>query len=224
LIRTGEWYGFLSDATQSPLGCIVHWSLKAIEVASETTTKITGKGWHAVEDNTWVLTGTLSSKDQAPGCYTFIAEREFSDNSLDVYTGTFNVTTLTILANWSVKDSNAKGTIFLKQTPTPHTMAHRWPLEEKLTPKQLWSFACNAVLDGVRRKQFKVKFVYDRFKVINRRVELNFNLATRGFLTEEENKEDAELRKQFSAEEQKELENLLIWYRECTSLHLWFSF
>jgi hypothetical protein len=207
-ISTGEWYGFAVDATQSSSSFIIRWSLKATEAISETETQITGKG-RVFPLSTWVLLGTLTGT-KGQDHYALAAEHRYSDNSVFLYNGTFSISKLIIIAEWSSKDSSAKGTLFLKQTPTPHLMTYRWPFEEKLTSKQLWSFARNAVLYDVRRRQFNTEFVYKRIKAIVRW----FKLSLSEDLTEEELREVAELSKLFLADEGNCMNHLVRWYGE----------
>jgi hypothetical protein len=189
----------------------MHWSLKVDGVASDTVINVIGGGVHMGSE--WTLTGTLDSNGQEAGHYVVSFRRLYlDDRTLLIYEGIFKPDTLTLSAKFYQEDSpDYNGTIFLKRTPNPHVMCYRWPLEEKLSPSALWKFACSAVLNDVRKRQFRMRFIYERLTYIYKWITLTYR-DNQSLLSPEEVSELQSLRKLFSPLEYQTINALLEWY------------
>jgi hypothetical protein len=189
----------------------VHWSLRADGIASDTAISVTGSGVQMGSE--WTLTGTLDSDGQEAEHYAVSFKRLYlDDRTLFIYEGTFKPDTLTLSAKFYQEDfPDYAGTVFLKRTPNPHVMCYRWPLEERLSPRALWKFACNTVLNDVRKRQFRTRFVYERLAYIRKWITLTYR-DDQSFLSPEERSELQSLRRLFSPLEYQTIDTLLGWY------------
>jgi hypothetical protein len=111
--------------------------------------------------------------------------------------------------------ANASGSFLFKKVPTSAIMCAR-PMIPKLTAKELWSFALNAVLNDIRRKKPNLLYIRERMTAIRRVFE--FMYRNNDSL---EQVEDTKLIKTFSVEEMTELLKLYHWYARIQMLAIY---
>ncbi|KAJ7250786.1 hypothetical protein C8J57DRAFT_1354883 [Mycena rebaudengoi] len=231
----GDWYGYHWTEKKNPCWPMHHISLKFGERDAESDTKstISGSGT-SFNDLTWTLDGHLDSADESDGNLSATFKCVYQDGLWVEYKGTFSPergtlsgtfessitttrapTTIMELFLGILGVGNTEGSFLFKKVPSPRIMCVR-PLTPVLDAKELWSFACNAVLDDIRRKRPTSVYLCERFSRIRRALQLTYkdDLKT---LTEEE-AEYSQIHRNFTFEEFAEVHKLYRWYDRSGSL------
>ncbi|KAJ7442970.1 hypothetical protein FB451DRAFT_95665 [Mycena latifolia] len=107
-------------------------------------------------------------------------------------------------------DDYRNGHFLLKKTPTDSIMCHRPLFPRPLNARELWSFACDAVVGELNRRKPSMRYFFRRMKMIKRCLEL---LHRPGEARELNN-----LRRAFTVQEYIEIQTLAGWYTRCSDL------
>ncbi|KAJ6542797.1 hypothetical protein B0H19DRAFT_1380885 [Mycena capillaripes] len=120
--------------------------------------------------------------------------------------------------------SDVKGSFFFRKMAagesddfkTPNIMCIR-PTDINLNSKKLWSFACMAVLDGIRRR--KRRYLLERMVKIRRALHL-MRRQKLGGLTPTEQSEQSKIYRNFSVDEFADIRRLYAWYERAIDTHM----
>ncbi|KAJ6553898.1 hypothetical protein B0H10DRAFT_2201811 [Mycena sp. CBHHK59/15] len=213
---TGKWYGWHWTETRKPYLPMTSLNIECgdRQEYSETETVVTGDGV-SIADSAWRLYGTMESANQPQGSLEINFERVYSDDVFTIiYSGHFLYDTQILTGTF--ERSDAKGSFLFKKVPTSTIMCSR-PLAPKLNAKELWSFACNAVVDGLRRNKLGLSYLCQKMTKMRRALEFLY-LDDLELLDEAQQAEHAAIQKYFTFEEMTELYKLYFWYDR--SVHL----
>ncbi|KAF8183486.1 hypothetical protein K438DRAFT_1974964 [Mycena galopus ATCC 62051] len=202
---TGTWSGFHWTQTQQPFHPMLSFTVRLDNYGdrSESETIISGDGV-AVQGNSFRLSGTMNSHLPAENPVVNFARIYTDDGTQILYHGCFQPDRG--LMTGTFIQENASGSFLFKKVPTSAIMCAR-PMVPKLTAKELWSFALNAVLNDIRRKKPNLLYIRERMTAIRRVFEFMYH--NNDSLKQVE---DAKLIKTFSVEEMTELLKLYNWY------------
>lgn len=173
------------------------------------TVNIKGKGVTETGDP-WTMSGTMASNGPVLENFPIEFDRTLPNKDCVKYLGSFDVQQSMLSGVYEVDTDLSRGSFLFKRMSTPYIMCHR-PLTEKLGAKALWSFACRAVLDNVRRRSFRPLFLYERVMMVKECIELTHKGIIRGLNADELNA-ICRLRMAFTPSE----------YRAVTSMCRWF--
>jgi hypothetical protein len=181
---------------------------------SDTGTPITGSGEN-YNDLAFTIYGEILSTGQGEGSLSVNFERVYSHDGFSIrYVGTFFHERELLTGTFERPD--ASGSFFLKKVDTPSVLCFR-PLKEKLDAKELWSYACSAVLDNIRRQRLRTTYLYERITKM-RQVVFLIRKEEMNTLSDAERVEQAQLSKSFSYAEIRELYTLYSWYDRLADL------
>ncbi|KAJ7240171.1 hypothetical protein B0H12DRAFT_1135296, partial [Mycena haematopus] len=208
---TGMWHGWHSTDTRNLFTPMVSFKVQCEQrqPESESVTKISGGGVGS-NGNTFTLSGTMDSAgDQPVGSLSLSFERIYTvDGTWIQYKGTFNPDRGVMTGIFGRTIAN--GSFLFKKVPMSAIMCSR-PIVPELNTKQLWSFALNAVVDGLRRKKPSSWYIRERMIDIRRLLGFLYR-DTRGLAIEpEEQPHYSKLLKQLSVEEMVEVNKLYNW-------------
>ncbi|KAJ6594662.1 hypothetical protein B0H19DRAFT_1247319 [Mycena capillaripes] len=110
-------------------------------------------------------------------------------------------------------DKYEDGTFILKKTPVNSIMCHRPLFPRRLTTRELWSFAYDAVVGALHRRKPSLKYFHTGMKMIKRCLELLHSSDRLGEPTEL-----SRLRKAFTVQEYVEVRRLASWYNRVNDL------
>ncbi|KAJ7157924.1 hypothetical protein C8R43DRAFT_996328 [Mycena crocata] len=214
---TGTWHGWHWTDTRKPCLPMSRLKIKCGKQnpESESETAFSGNGsWIERE---WVLNGTMNSAGQPQATLAVNFERTYDDDgSVFRYNGTFS-TSHSILTG-TFTSSISEGFFFFKKVPESNVLCSR-PLTLQLSPKELWSFACDAVIRRLGRQKPSLSYITNRMAKIRRAVQFMHRTEYRNAtLGDAEIIEWAELQKSFSFEEISELYKLYFWYQRAGDL------
>ncbi|KAJ7577772.1 hypothetical protein C8J56DRAFT_1170874 [Mycena floridula] len=195
---SGLWYGFehVNGLSSSPMICL---KLRATDNKTEDQKGLSKIVFDGLYDDS-TIDGSI--------------DVEGSNFKIEFNRITENGENLTYIGDISVEKGILSGTyiegattysFFLKRLLDPSAMCFR-PLKSTLNAKELWTFACQSVLNSVQRRQVKVS--PERFASIRRRVELR-HIDTP---SEEERAETHRLQRIFTPPEYKEIIGLAVWW------------
>ncbi|KAJ7145706.1 hypothetical protein C8R44DRAFT_863571 [Mycena epipterygia] len=207
---TGTWYGWHWTETRKPFLSLTCLNLECGErqAHSETITAISGNGF-SVSASAWVLYGSMDSAHQSPGNLAVDFHRVFNDDGTEIsYTGTYLYEREVLTGTF--EREIAKGSFLFKKAPTSSIMCSR-PLTPVLNTKELWSFACNAVVNDIRRQKPGPSYLRGRMTKMRRILEFLYR-DDANLLDAAEHAEYSEVQKIFSVEEMMELFKLYLWY------------
>ncbi|KAJ7147215.1 hypothetical protein C8R46DRAFT_545436 [Mycena filopes] len=198
---TGVWYGWHWTETEKPWSPLLCVNLEhgGRQGDFENKAKISGHG-HSWYGHPWTLTGIMDLVDQASSSLALDFQRSYYNTDIH-YTGTFLVNREVIHGTFEHPD--AEGWFLFKKVPNSFVMCLR-PFKAELNSKELWSFACKAVIYRLKHQKSTLVELHQRMIDVRRLVDL-----TARDTDEAERIECAQLSRNFSAEELSELYNLL---------------
>ncbi|KAJ7868452.1 hypothetical protein B0H13DRAFT_2281005 [Mycena leptocephala] len=205
---TGTWYGW--RWTES-LHAMIRLNFECGDRRPdlETNTSISGCEI-SVDGRSWTVSGVIDSADKPQGSLAVNFGRH-CDNHEECwiqYNGAFYYDRETITGKFECKNDNRGGSFLLKKVEVSAIMCSR-SLVAELSTRDLWSFACNAVIAGIRRKKPTSSYIWERMKNIRRLLEFMFQNKP---LNETEKAGYSKILKSFSFEEMSELKKLCDWY------------
>ncbi|KAJ7166649.1 hypothetical protein C8R46DRAFT_1094987 [Mycena filopes] len=168
---TGMWHGWHWTETQKPYLSMISFELRPGEklVGSENKTEISGNGVSFAALG-WTLAGTMDSTNQPPGSMAVDFARTFVADGVRVqYKGTFLVDREMI--HGTFERTAVKGWFMFKKVPTSLFLCSR-PYAAILNTRELWTFACSAVLRQVRSRKFTLAYLSERLADVRRMMEL----------------------------------------------------
>lgn len=167
-----------------------------------------------MDGNSFRLSGTINSHGPAENLVVNFARiyTDSDDGTPILYNGCLQPDRGVMTGTFT--QANASGSFLFKKVPTSAIMCAR-PMIPKLTAKELWSFALNAVLNDIRRKKPNLLYIRERMTAIRRVFE--FMYRNNDSLKQVE---DAKLIKTFSVEEMTELLKLYHWYARIQMLEI----
>jgi hypothetical protein len=192
--------------------------------------ELTGDG-DLFGDHTWTLTGTRGSKPVMQHRFSLKFYCVNGDYSTKInYTGILYQDKDILAGSFSSQSigrSEVKGSFLFRKNSdggsndfkADNIMCLR-PTEVKLNPKKLWSFACLAVLDSIRRR--KRRCLLERMPKIRRALQLTQKQKL-DLLTLNEKSEHSQIYKSFSFNEFAEIYRLYSWYERFADLHMYVS-
>ncbi|KAJ7596026.1 hypothetical protein C8J56DRAFT_1043125 [Mycena floridula] len=161
------------------------------------------------------LSGTVTlplTVDPLQDSFPVHFERTYEDGYSVIYTGNLSISQR-MLSGTMVRGSEEKegeGTFVFKKTDSPAILCHR-PLKVKPGPKELWSFACQSVLNQIRRHHFTANYVCERLADIRHLLELAYKKRC-DIITDEEKPTLAALTKTFTFSEYSAVWQVSDWY------------
>ncbi|KAJ7657383.1 hypothetical protein DFH06DRAFT_1131873 [Mycena polygramma] len=123
------------------------------------------------------------------------------------YHGTFDLDLLTISGRCEAASNDYDGKFILKKTPVASVMCHRPLFPRRLTARELWKFAYDAVIGDLHRRKPSIMYLYTRMKMVKRCLELLHSNDRPG-----EPLELSGLKKAFTVQEYFEIRLLADWY------------
>src|ERR1700761_1054294 len=152
----GDWYGWHWTDKRRPFRAMTRMRLECGTRSEDDKAEvsITGTG-DSVDGFPWTLTGSMSSASQPQGSLEINFERYF-DGARTKYTGTFLCDREVISGTFNCKIRVVNGSFLFKKISEAALLCAQPLVTTKLNTKELWSFACNAVLGQVRRKSLRV--------------------------------------------------------------------
>ncbi|KAJ7166645.1 hypothetical protein C8R46DRAFT_1094966 [Mycena filopes] len=168
---TGMWHGWHWTETEKPYLSMISFELKpgGKLTGSENKTEISGNGV-TFAALAWTLAGTMDSTNQPSGSMAVDFVRTFVADGVRVqYKGTFLVDREMI--HGTFERTAVKGWFMFKKVPTSLFLCSR-PYAAILNPRELWTFACGAVLRQVRRRKFTLAYLSERMADVRRMMEL----------------------------------------------------
>ncbi|KAJ7147206.1 hypothetical protein C8R46DRAFT_1129675 [Mycena filopes] len=168
---TGMWHGWHWTETEKPYLSMTSFELRpgGKLTGSENKTEISGNGV-TFAALAWTLAGTMDSTNQPPGSMAVDFVRTFVADGIRVqYKGTFLEDREMI--HGTFERTGAKGWFMFKKVPTSLFLYSR-PYAAILSPRELWTFACSAVLRQVRRRKFTLAYLSERMADVRRMMEL----------------------------------------------------
>ncbi|KAJ7502614.1 hypothetical protein B0H11DRAFT_1989365 [Mycena galericulata] len=184
----------------------VNLHLKASVRDGQTELSILGDGTR-VDRIPRTVEGTVAIKPTQAG--QFQTEiKQTSEHDERTYRGVLDVEREVISGTYeSDVATDSSGTFIFKRTSSAHVMCHR-PLVPRPDAKELWAFACAAVLSEIRRRRPSVAYIYRRMTSSKRFLELMHVPV----LSSEETAEIRTLTKGFTVQEGAEIWTLSAWY------------
>ncbi|KAJ7065406.1 hypothetical protein C8F01DRAFT_1366404 [Mycena amicta] len=211
LAITGLWYGFHWTDKQQPFLPMIRMDLRCgqRDFYQRTLVLFHGSG-NAPAGYAWTLNGRLNSEGQLDGVRSISFERWFVDGTgSDIrYNGTYDANREIIYGSFS-RDI-ADGQFILKKVPDPLVLCSR-PLVPTLDAKQLWSYACTAVLNKIRHEKPGLGLIWRRMTDFRRTVLLIYR-DDRDSLKEEDYIEYSRIMKTFTFERAKNLYDVYFWH------------
>ncbi|KAJ7442984.1 hypothetical protein FB451DRAFT_1296459, partial [Mycena latifolia] len=110
-------------------------------------------------------------------------------------------------------DDYPDGCFLVKKTPTDSIMCYRPLVPRRLDARELWSFACGAVVGELNRRKPSKAYFFKRMKMIRRCLELLHSDDQPG-----ETLELSHLRRAFTVQEYIEIQTLAGWYNRASNL------
>lgn len=168
---TGTWFGFEWQDWSKPIAPMMCIRLRIADTESDDTSTelpLTGKSFDE-QGYSYTSPGTISRSPE-----TSIVTVQF-DRVYDVrwycyiqYVGTLDLDRGIISGTYRVtynEGTVVPGEFLIKRLASAHVMCHR-PLKVKLTPRELWQFAYDCALEGIRQhrsngREYLVKRVLD---------------------------------------------------------------
>ncbi|KAJ7743338.1 hypothetical protein B0H16DRAFT_1010259 [Mycena metata] len=205
---SGIWHGWHWTETRKPLSPMETFTLECGTLDPRYYTSISGNGV-GFNSSPWTLEGLI--RERRTGLTPDFTR--YYDGSWTRYEGLFDVGRESISGTF--ENATEKGWFLLKKVAVSAIMCSR-PLEvAPLAPKALRSFACQAVIDGIRRKKLTPLYLYNRMTHMRRIMEL----VWKHVLSDDEVPEYAELINPFSAQEILEVWKLYNWYHRVDVQH-----
>ncbi|KAF7361105.1 hypothetical protein MSAN_01142100 [Mycena sanguinolenta] len=209
---SGTWFGFHCTEPEAPRSGMVRFDLEVSNTQDTTILTISGEGNELINGASTSIEGQVVA---TPGDQQQVPVVEFKHilSSGDyTYRGVLEVGLQVISGTFETPEENDGGTFFFKKTPRAEIMCHR-PLHARLSPNELWSFACNAVVGALRRQRLSRGYLAARIKTIRRTLEL---LASAGHFrvpaAPAQAEELSRLIREFTVNEWTEVFRLSNWY------------
>lgn len=159
--------------------------------------------------NLCTLSGMMSRADQPQGILAIVFEHTHDEDEHSIrYTGRLLCDRDILTGEFEA--AGGKGDFLFKKVPQSYILCSR-PLIPKLDTKELWSFACNAIIDSIRRKKLGLSYLHLRMTDMGRLVRLMYKEDS-NLLTEADEVEYVKVQKTFTFEEISELSTLCMWY------------
>ncbi|KAJ6541392.1 hypothetical protein B0H19DRAFT_1381102 [Mycena capillaripes] len=189
---SGTWYGFHCTEAESPDSGMFSIDLKVLKELDQAALSILGEGINVSDASFAVEFKQMFSYGDYTYHGVFHAE-------LQILSGTFE----------TGQGGNDGRTFFLKKTPRADIMCYR-PLRARLNPRELRTFAYNAVVGTIRRQRPSRGYLAARIKMIRRTLELLS--STGGPASQSEPEELSQLTQGFTVHEWTEILRLSNWY------------
>lgn len=126
-----------------------------------------------------------------------------------LYTGSFLCDREILVGKFKAPDVD--GDFLFKKVPESSVLLWR-PMVPQLSAKQLWSFAYNAVIDSIRRKNLGLSYLHARMTDMHQFLELMHKEESPDMFTEADEAEYVRVQKTFTFGEVSELSRLFRWY------------
>ncbi|KAJ7743345.1 hypothetical protein B0H16DRAFT_1859871 [Mycena metata] len=196
---SGIWHGWHWTETRKPLFPMETFTLECGDVDPRFYTPISGSGV-TFNQKSWTLVGLIH--EPRTGLTVRFTRYFTNDGTWTNYEGAFDHKQETIAGTF--ENTNDKGWFLLKKVAVYAIMCSRTLGIEALSPRALRSFACQAVVDVIRRKKLAPSIMELSWKYI---------------LDDDEVQEYSSLIKSFSAEEISEILKLYLWYHRVDVQH-----
>ncbi|KAJ6512718.1 hypothetical protein C8R45DRAFT_961144 [Mycena sanguinolenta] len=207
---SGVWFGF-HITEEGPYTGMIYLKITAA-ISEEKMIVIQGEGSSFTTADTGKLTGSVTTIPTSDGRFKAELRHEL-DTEDYTYHALLN-SELQILSGTceSAYWGGLPGTFLLKKTPSDDIMCHRPLVLRSLTSKELWLFAYNAIVDGLRRRKPAMVYFLGRMKMFKRCLEL-FRDST------DQSAELSRLQASFTVSEYAEILKLSGWYNRASDLH-----
>ncbi|KAJ7743335.1 hypothetical protein B0H16DRAFT_1422914 [Mycena metata] len=211
---SGIWHGWHWTETRKPLSPMETFNLECRNTdprSSSGYTRVYGNGV-AFDNKSWTL--SFGGLTHGPGEGLTLEFVRYYDGIWTDYNGLFEPKQGTVTGTFGNNHDN--GRFLLKKVAVSAIMCSR-PLETAaLSQKNLISFACQATLDGIRRKNLTPRYLYNRMIHMRKIMELIWKHDT---LNDAEMQEYSNLIKAFAVEEISEVWKLYLWYHRVDMHH-----
>ncbi|KAF7289053.1 hypothetical protein HMN09_01353500 [Mycena chlorophos] len=217
LAIAGVWYGWYWSVADQPSRLMMQLNLMCGKRTLQTGMGLHGSG-ELPDGQSWTGHGQLGGEDldQAEGIYPIYLVCSFPLRGITVsHDGTYDASREMI--SGSFRGDWGEGEFLFKKVEDPVVLCSR-PLVPVLDAKQLWSYACNAVLDRIREEKPGFLRVFRRLVDLRRLVVLTHR-HSQGTLADVDRAEYSQILKTFTSERARYFGNICSWYERGANLH-----